>query len=128
MEIRGIGVDIIEIVRIRKTVEKFGKKFLSRIFHPEEIPSSPGTYWENLAGRFAGKEAVMKVLQKEGVGWKDIRILKEPHGSPYVELLGKGKEVALKLGVEKIFLTISHDGGIAFAFAIGVRSGKSDTT
>lgn len=116
MIIHGIGVDIVSIERIKKVYEKFGKKFLERVFTEREInySFSHSNPFPHLAGRFAGKEAVIKALGKpQGLIFKDIEIINNSNGSPEV-LLKKTKN-------RKIFLSISHENTYAVAFALVVE-------
>ncbi len=121
------GVDIIEITRIKKAVNRWGERFLNRIYTKPELklyykkPSS-------LAARFAGKEAVIKAIgtQTRGIGWRDIEILAEPSGQPLVHLYGKAQSQADSLDLEKLALSLSHSKKYAIAFVVGeVERGKS---
>jgi len=115
-----IGVDIIEIVRIEEAVANWQERFLSRVYTDAELklcrrnPSS-------LAARFAGKEAVMKLLGTgaKGVSWKDIETLSYPSGKPLVNLYGRAKIVADKLGLKEIAISLSHSREYAIATALG---------
>lgn len=124
MEIFGIGIDIIEVERVRKAIERH-KNFLTRIYTEEEIKLSlRGEFrYEELAGRFAVKEAVMKAL-KTGLGWgiafKDIVVLNEPGGAPYVVLNNKAKEYAEGMKIKKIFVSISHIESLAIGLAVAI--------
>jgi holo-[acyl-carrier protein] synthase len=94
----GIGIDIIEITRIKASVEKFGDRFLDRIFTKNELDYCLKKHnkYQHLAARFAAKEAVFKAMEskwKKGMTWKDIEISNEPSGLPVVKLNGKMKSV-----------------------------------
>src|SRR2546421_8706036 len=88
MPILGHGIDIVETARIRKLVDDHGQHFLDRVFTPLEqtyCAKNPKRYFEHLSGRFAAKEAVLKVLGtgwRGGVAWGDIENLPQPHGPP----------------------------------------------
>ena len=132
MKIVGTGVDITEVTRLRKAVEKWGQDFLSRIFSQEELenaktrgslprPSSitevfrskegRGLY-QHLAGRFAAKEAVFKALGDAKLNWKDVQILNDKDGKPCCMILnGKGKSI-------DVHISISHVKNYAVANAI----------
>ena len=119
--IKGIGIDIIEIDRIRRAIEK-NDKFIDRVFTVnekkafEEKNHSPQT----IAGYFAAKEAVSKALGTgiSNMRWKDIEILKDPSGKPYVRLYNNAENLAYSIGIDKIFISISHSRGNAVALAI----------
>ena len=115
-----IGVDIIEIDRIREAVERWGERFLQRVFTGAELNicrRNPG----RLAARFAGKEAVMKALGTgaRGVSWKEIEIASEPNGKPLVNLHGKAQEKATDLGLDELAISLSDSKYYAIAFVIG---------
>jgi holo-[acyl-carrier protein] synthase len=118
-----LGIDIIRVDRIRKTLEKFGDRFLRRVLTPSEqryVRGRPGT----LAGRWAAKEAVSKVLGLgvRGIGWRDIEIERLPTGQPAVRLHGRAARRADQLGMARIALSISHEAEYAVAIAFGVRT------
>lgn len=117
--IRGLGVDIVEVDRIRRAVARWGEPFLYRVFTPAELGragASPAAA-ERLAGRFAAKEAVMKALGlgRPGVGWREIEITTDPLGKPGVHLSGRAAEVADRLGVRAWSVAISHTRLLAIA-------------
>ncbi|GAB6158433.1 holo-ACP synthase [Desulfotomaculum varum] len=118
---KGIGTDIIEIERIELAVSRSGQQFLDRVFTPAEQEHCKGRV-HCLAGRFAAKEAVLKAL---GTGlrelrWTNIEILPNYLGKPEVKLLGPARQLAEKMGINKVLVSISHDRGRAVAFAIAV--------
>ena len=115
-----IGVDIIEIDRVRQVIERWGAKFLRRVYTEAEL----GLYREkpeSLAARFAGKEAVVKALGtgERGIGWKDIEILTEPGGRPLVNLYRQAREQANDLGLKGLAISLSHSRDYAIAFVVG---------
>ena len=116
------GVDIIEIPRIKKTLDRYGERFLKRIFTPDEIAYCRGRS-PNLAGRFAAKEATMKALGTgvRGVGWKDIEVIRAESGAPSVKLHGRAKARAEMLQVSELSLSISHSREVAVAFVVAQR-------
>ena len=92
----GIGIDIIEIDRIRESVDKYGEKFLQKIYTTNELDYclKKQNKFQHLAARFAAKEAVFKAMEsswKKGMSWKDIEISNKPSGMPIVKLNGKLK-------------------------------------
>jgi holo-[acyl-carrier protein] synthase len=127
MPIIGHGIDIVETSRIRNLVEEHGQHFLDRCFTPDEQTyclKSPKRYFEHLAGRFAAKEAVLKVLGtgwRGGISWTDIEILKEESGQPKIALTGECARIAKELGIAHWHVSISHIETHATASAIGLR-------
>jgi holo-[acyl-carrier protein] synthase len=115
-----IGVDIIEISRIRQAVDRWGEHFLKRIFTDSEL-NSYRTRPESLAVRFAGKEAAMKALSPTAgtVGWREVEILSEPNGKPAVHLYGKARQRAEDLGLKGLEISLSHSREYAVALVIG---------
>jgi len=127
MPIVGHGIDIIETTRIRASVQEHGERFLDRVFTPAEqayCARNKKRYFEHLAGRFAAKEAVLKVLGtgwRGGISWTDIEILPEPSGQPKVQLSGESLRIATELGIANWHVSISHIETHATASAIGLR-------
>jgi holo-[acyl-carrier protein] synthase len=120
----GLGTDIVEIVRIGRLIERHGDHFLHRIYTDEEIQycQRRREYLQHYAGRWAAKEAVMKVLGTglaQHVSWKDIEVLSRPSGEPEVTLHGPVREVAARRGIERVWVTVSHCRAYATATAIG---------
>jgi holo-[acyl-carrier protein] synthase len=113
------GVDIIEIPRIRRVAERYGARFLERIYTAGEIAYCRGRA-PNLAARFAAKEATMKALGTgvRGVGWKDIEVVRHSSGAPGILLHGRAKARAQRLGVVEIALSLSHSQEYAVAFVV----------
>ncbi len=116
------GVDIIEIPRIQQVLDRYGQRFLDRIFTPGEIAYCRGRA-PNLAGRFAAKEATMKALGTgiRGVSWKDIEVTREESGAPSVKLHGRAEERAKRMRVGEISLSMSHSREYAVAFVVAQR-------
>ncbi len=122
------GVDLIEIDRVAGVLERYGDRFLRRIFTPGEIAYCRGRA-PNLAARFAAKEAVMKSLGTgfRGVGWRDVEVVRAPSGAPSPRLHGRAKRRAVRLGVTEIGISLSHSRGFAMAFAVAQRPDSSET-
>lgn len=122
------GVDMVDCSRLAASVEKFGQKFLDRIYTPieqEYCKTRKKSEIQSLAGRFAVKEAVLKVIGtgwRDGIAWTDIEIRNEPSGQPVVTLRGKCREIAERQGIQKIIVSISHIQTHAIASAIGLSS------
>ncbi|HEX4773323.1 MAG TPA: holo-ACP synthase [Bryobacteraceae bacterium] len=119
----GIGTDLAEVPRIRKTVERYGERFLDRIYTATEktYSLSKANSAERLAARFAAKEAGMKAIGTGwnlGVTWRDFEVVNEPSGKPVLRLSGVAQRVAARLGVTKISLSITHTAQMAFAVVI----------
>jgi holo-[acyl-carrier protein] synthase len=118
-----LGIDIIKVQRIRDALTRFGSRFSARVLTPAEqryVRDRP----ETLAGRWAAKEAVSKVLGLgvRGIGWREIEIERLPTGQPSVLLHGRAERRARQLGMERIALSISHESDYAVAIAFGVRT------
>ena len=116
------GVDIIEIHRIARTLERYGDRFLHRIYTPGELEYCRGRP-SKLASRFAAKEATMKALGTgvRGVGWKDIEVTRAPSGAPGILLHGRAKAHAERLGVLEISISMSDSQDNALAFVVTRR-------
>ncbi|MCK4863035.1 MAG: holo-ACP synthase [Dehalococcoidales bacterium] len=115
-----IGTDIIEIDRIRRVIERFGDRFLRRVYTEGEL-NIYGHRPHSLAASFASKEAVMKVLGtgNRGVAWREIETLYYPSGKPHIRLNGRAKKEADRLGIKEIDVSLSHSREYATATAIG---------
>ena len=117
------GVDIIEIHRIKQVLDRYGERFLNRLFTPNEIDYCRGRA-PNLAGRFAAKEATMKALGTgaRGVSWKDVEVVRADSGAPSVNLYGRAENLAERLHVFEIYVSISHSSEYAVAFVVAQRN------
>jgi holo-[acyl-carrier protein] synthase len=118
-----VGIDIIKVDRIRRAIEKHGRRFAQRVLTEHEdayVRDRP----ENFAGRWAAKEAVSKVLGLgvRGVGWREIEIIRLPTGAPMCRLHERALRRAGQLGMERIAVSISHEHEYAVAIAFGVRT------
>ncbi|WP_377478571.1 MAG: holo-ACP synthase [Microcoleus anatoxicus] len=125
MNIIGHGIDIIEIKDIRKLIERSGEHFETRCFTATECSGagSDANRIQYFAGRFAGKEAVLKAIGtgwSQGISWTDIEIQRLPTGRPSVVLYGRCQEIAAELGITMWLLSISHTPSYAVASAIAV--------
>jgi len=117
------GIDMVDCNRLGKMIQRHGRRFLERVFTPREIDycRSRKRYIEHLAGRFAAKEAVLKVLGtgwRNGIRWTDIEVVNEPSGRPRVVLTGKCLEIARSGNLGEILISISHISTHAIASAI----------
>jgi holo-[acyl-carrier protein] synthase len=118
-----LGIDIIKVDRIRAALERFGSRFTRRVLTEAErryVRDRP----ETMAGRWAAKEAVSKVLGLgvRGIGWRDIEIERLPTGQPAVRLHGRAAARAEQLGMGRIAVSITHESDYAVAIAFGVRT------
>lgn len=121
-----IGIDVISMARIERILRRHDNTFIKRVFTTGEIELCGGNRKvEMFSGRFAAKEAVMKVLGSgwPQVSWTDIETLKDDSGRPFVKLTGRACEIAADMGITHIDVSITHDGGLAIAAAIGVGTG-----
>ena len=127
MPIVGHGIDIVETARIERLAREHGQRFLDRCFTPAEqeyCSRNERRRCEHLAGRFAAKEAILKVIGtgwSGGISWTDIEILPTPAGSPVVTLSGETAAIAGRLGITRWFISISHIETHATASAIGEK-------
>ena len=119
----GLGVDITEVDRVRGAIERQGERFLKRLYTDRERAYCEKfkNKYERYAGRFAVKEATMKALGTgwaRGIRWVDIEVVREASGKPTLELHGEAKNIAGKLGVKHMAVTITHTAGQALAQVI----------
>ena len=120
----GLGLDIAEVDRIQAAIDRHGHRtFIERIYTPAEIAycEKHRNRAERFAGRFAAKEAAMKALGtgwSHGVRWVDIEVIRERSSKPTLKLSGASGEIAGRLGVKNIAITITHSGNIALAMVI----------
>lgn len=117
----GLGIDIIEIERIKKSIEKYGERFLNKVFTNEEIKycNSKFNKYQHYAARFAAKEAVYKALAsgwKEGLRWKDIEIQNDVSGMPSINSTGKLQ--AFLSDNTQLRISISHSENYVTSVAI----------
>jgi len=113
MSVLGIGVDLVECARIQRSIDRFGDRFLQRIFTDGEIAYSMSMKFpaRHLAARFAAKEAVSKAFGTgigKAMGWRDIDVRKKASGEPYLVFSGPAQELAAKRGVTSALITLSH--------------------
>ncbi len=119
----GTGIDIAEVPRIEAAIQRFGDRFLRRIFTPEEIRycESKRNRGERYAARFAAKEAAVKAIGtgwSRGVAWTDVEVRREPGGRPTIAFRGKAGEFAARLGVKRASLSLTHTREHAMAMVI----------
>jgi len=119
----GTGVDLAEVRRIREAIERYGERFVQRIYTPGEIAyvERKANKFERYAGRFAAKEAGMKAIGtgwKRGVTWQDFEVANLPSGRPTLRLHGEAAKIAEKMGVKSISLSITHTAELGMAHVI----------
>jgi holo-[acyl-carrier protein] synthase len=123
--IQGLGIDLVEVARIRRAIERRGERFLERVFRPAErayCDARPHRF-EHYAVRFAAKEAVLKVLRtgwSSGIGFTDVEVRREEDGAPTALLSPTALALAKKRGIVRVMLSLSHSDHWAVANAIGV--------
>src|SRR5579864_672725 len=120
MSVLGIGVDLVECARIQRSLDRFGEKFLHRVFTEGEIEYSMSMKFpaRHLAARFAAKEAVSKAFGTgigKVMGWRDIDVRKKPSGEPFLVLSGGAEKVAKERSVSQALITLSHSDQHAVA-------------
>ncbi len=117
------GVDIIEIERLRKSIEEVGG-FRERVFTDGEIAyceNRKKARYESYAARFAAKEAVLKALGTglaDGLGWRQIEILNDDRGKPHAILTSRARELFEAMGAKGMDVSVSHCGAYAIAYAV----------
>ncbi len=129
--IAGIGVDIVDVSRVAKLLDRYGDRFLRRVFTDAEAKYALGSpnRAERLAGRFAVKEAFLKALgtgKSQGILWRDVETVRGPMGRPAVRLHGQAVRWLRYRGGNTVHASITHDGGKAVAFVILERGGGAE--
>lgn len=115
------GLDIVEIARIKRALDRWGARFLERVYTQAEIELCQNRAPE-LASRFAAKEAVAKAFRdNSGISWRDIEILSDQSGAPIVYLHGKARAKAEEFGLKELVITLSHSREYAIASVVGGR-------
>jgi holo-[acyl-carrier protein] synthase len=118
-----IGIDIVEIERMKEVFARRGERFRNRVFTEAEIDYCEGraSRLESYAARFAAKEAAMKALGtgwSEGVGWREIEVARAGTGAPTIQLHGRALERMSEIGARKAHLSLTHSRDIAMAQVI----------
>src|SRR5580658_10450370 len=120
----GTGIDLCEVDRIKKALESlYGRRIRERVYAGLEIAYAErkANRWERYAARFAAKEAGMKALGtgwRGGLGWRDLEVANLPSGRPTLRLHGRAAEIAQRLGVRNISLSLTHTAQQAMAIVI----------
>lgn len=123
MSVIGIGIDLVEVARIQHSLDRFGERFLHRVFTEGETEYSMSMKCpaRHLAARFAGKEAVAKAFGTgigKAMGWRNIDIRKKPSGEPFLVLDGPAKELSIQRGITRALITLSHTDAHAMACVV----------
>jgi holo-[acyl-carrier protein] synthase len=125
MEIIAHGIDLVDFPRIEEMIKQHGERFLNKVFTSAEQAyadtKKDGT--EKLAGRFAAKEAVLKLMGtgwRGKIAWTDIEVINNSTGQPEVTLTGEVKKIADKLGIKHISISITHTANFAIASAVAL--------
>ncbi|HUT62905.1 MAG TPA: holo-ACP synthase [Anaerolineae bacterium] len=121
--ILGVGIDIVSVKRIKNSIERYGERFIRRVFTKKEQEYCSGKAYpfDSYAGRFAVKEAAFKAL---GRGWYDcggftsVEVTTDKNGLPQPVFHGKAREFAISIHVKKIFVSITHDANVSVAVVI----------
>ena len=119
----GTGVDLAEVPRIKSAIERYGARFVERVFTPAEIAyvERKANRFERYAARFAAKEAGMKAIGtgwRRGVRWQDFEVANLPSGKPTLRFHGVAAQFAQKLGVQNVALSITHTREMALAYVV----------
>ncbi|HUT31160.1 MAG TPA: holo-ACP synthase [Sedimentisphaerales bacterium] len=125
MKIIAHGIDLVDRPRIEQMVERHGERFLNRVFTEKEQAYADANKdrMEKLAGRFAAKEAVLKLMGtgwRGKIAWTDIEVVNNPAGQPEVTLSGEVERLAEKLGITHISVSITHTANFAIASAVAL--------
>ena len=131
MEIIAHGIDLVDFPRIEQMIERHGERFLGRVFTAAErdYASRHRDSVEKYAGRFAAKEAVLKLVGtgwRGKIAWTDIEVTNNPAGQPEVTLSGEVKEIAERMKVRQITLSITHTANFAIASAVALAHSNED--
>jgi holo-[acyl-carrier protein] synthase len=126
MEIVAHGIDLVDFPRIEEMVNRHGKRFLNKVFTATEQAYAEANKngIEKLAGRFAAKEAILKLMGtgwRGKIAWTDIEIVNNPAGQPEVTVCGEVERIAKKLGIKHISVSITHTANFAIASAVALR-------
>lgn len=119
-----VGVDLVAIADVEASVDRFGARYLTRLFTPAEIADTaspdPGTTAAGLAARFAVKEAVLKILRvgSDIPAWSDIEVRRGAEGASTLALAGTARRLAEEAGLHRWSVSLSHEGAMAAAVVL----------
>ncbi len=125
METVAHGIDLVDFPRIEEMIKRHGERFLNKVFTTAEQAYADANKngVEKLAGRFAAKEAILKLMGtgwRGKIAWTDIEIINNPTGQPEVTLCGEVKKIAERLGIKHISVSITHTANFAIASAVAI--------
>ena len=131
MEIVAHGIDLVDCPRIEDMIERHGERFINRVFTPAEqaYAEANKNKTEKLAGRFAAKEAVLKLMGtgwRGKIAWTDIEIVNNAAGQPEVTLSGEVKKLAEELRIKHISVSITHTANFVIASAVALTKSDED--
>jgi len=131
MQIVAHGIDLVDFPRIKDMQDRHGDRFLDRVFTSNEqnYADSNKNGIEKLAGRFAAKEAILKLLGtgwRGKIAWTDIEIVNDKLGRPEVNLTGQVKKIAEKLGIKHVSISITHTANFAIASAVALTENNEE--
>ena len=132
MSVKGIGIDVVHITRMREVIGRWEERFLHRIFTEQEIAycRSRRDPVPHFAARFAAKEAGLKALGtglRLGIRWRELEVMRERGHAPVLVLRGRSREIGLARGGSRMLLALTHDGDYALAQAMLVADGAVET-
>jgi holo-[acyl-carrier protein] synthase len=127
------GIDLVDCERIEKLLQRHETQFLERVFTARELSQAPKgkRRAERLAGRFAVKEALMKLIGtgwRDGVAWTDIEVVNDALGRPQANLSGRVLEIANTMGIQQISVSITHTANLAIASAVALADNDEKNT
>ncbi len=127
----GTGVDLCEVDRIKEAIERHGRRIVERVYTEREstYAERKANKYERYAARFAAKEAGMKALGtgwRGGLGWRDLEVTNERSGRPTLTFHGKAAEIAERMGVRRVSLSITHTAAMAMAMVVLESDGESE--
>ncbi len=131
MSLRGIGVDLVRISRMRVVIDRWQERFLRRVFTAQEIAycRSRRDPVPHFAARFAAKEAGLKALGTGltmGISWRELEVRRERGAAPRLVLSGRSREISLSRGGCRMLLALTHEGDYALAQAMLIDDGATD--
>ena len=127
-----VGVDLARVSDIESSIARYGERYLRHVFttaEQEQCSGSPRHLAEGLAARFAAKEATIKVLRPAGIGglWTSIEVRRQPSGAAELHLHDVASALANEAGIERISLSLAHEGDIAVAVVVAIARPRPAT-
>ena len=131
MEIIAHGIDLVDFPRIGEMMDRHGERFLDRVFTDKEqqYAASNKNKTEKLAGRFAAKEAILKLMGtgwRGKIAWTDIEVVNNNMGVPEVTITGEVKKIAEELGIKQVTVSITHTANFAIASAVAIAGNHEE--